>query len=121
MNRLAQRSLRFANSAFAASVDAAVTIAARAPGLMTQGFDPTGEKARESQRMIHEKVAAACEGAFGAQMAWGMFLLRASFGGVHTANDFSHGLADVAEAAMAPGHEAVRANARRLTGRGRRH
>ncbi|MGO4872362.1 MAG: hypothetical protein ACLPGW_17430 [Roseiarcus sp.] len=99
-----------------AGSDAAVTIAARTRGLLIPGFDLSGEKAREAQRMVHEKLSAAVEGAFAAQIAWGSFLVSAAFGGVRTVEDAAHGLADVAEAALAPAHRTVRANARRLTG-----
>ncbi|MGD0642092.1 MAG: hypothetical protein ABSC22_15195 [Roseiarcus sp.] len=105
-----------AKAAARAGADAAVTIAARTHGLLIPGFDSSGDKAREAQRMVHEKLAATIEGFVAAQIAWGSFLVSAAFGGVRTAEDAAHGLADVAEAALAPAHRAVRANARRLTG-----
>jgi hypothetical protein len=79
-------------------------------------MDPSGEKAREARLMVQEKVAAVYEGAFAAQMAWSSFLIKAAFGGVTNPEHVSHGLVDVAEAALAPARRAVRANARRLTG-----
>ena len=42
--------------------------------------------------------------------------MKAAFGGVRNASDLSLGLAEVAEAAVAPARRKVRANARRLTG-----
>jgi hypothetical protein len=98
-----------------AGADAAVTIAVRTHKLTTP--DGTSAQAREARRMVEEKVVAACEGAFAAQMAWGAFMVKAAFGGVRTVEDAALGLASVAEAAVAPGRRAVRANARRLTGR----
>jgi len=109
-----------ANSALQAGADAAVTVAARIPGLLTQGFDPTGVKMRESYRMVHEKASAVCEGAVAAQLAWGGFLLKMALGGVRTPDDVSLGLARVAHAAVTPAHRTVRANAVRLTRSGNR-
>jgi hypothetical protein len=101
-----------AASAMQTGVDTVVTIAARAPGL----FNPTAENARETQRMIQEKIDAVYEGATAAQFAWASFMLKASFGGIRSASDFSLGMAGVAEAAMRPARRKVRANAKRLTG-----
>jgi ABC-type sugar transport system substrate-binding protein len=95
-------------------MDAAVTIAARTPKLLI----PTGDNAPEVTRMVEEKVVAAFEGAFGAAMAWGSFLFASALRGGATPTQFSHAIFDVAEAATAPAHRTVRANARRLTGRG---
>jgi hypothetical protein len=116
MSRLSKRTLLMAASAMQAGMDTAVTIAARTPGLLSQGFNPTAESARETQRMIQEKFDAVYEGAAAAQFAWASFLLKASFGGIRNASDFSLGLADVAEAAIRPARRKVRANAKRLTG-----
>jgi hypothetical protein len=116
MSRLNKRAIFMAASAMQSGFDAAVTIAARTPGLLSQGFNPTAESARETQRMIQEKVDAVYEGAAAAQCAWASFLLKASFGGIRNANDFSLGMAGVAEAAMRPARRKVRANAKRLTG-----
>lgn len=116
MSDLTLRSMKLARKSAQAGIDAAVTIAARSPGLATSGFDPTGEKSKEARLMVQEKIDAAYEGAFAAQMAWGSFLIKAAFGGVTSPHHFSHALVDVAEAATAPARRAVRANARRLTG-----
>lgn len=116
MTRLTRRSLRMAVSTAHAGADAAVTIAARTQNLLIPSLDSSGAQAREARRMVEEKVAAACEGVFAAQVAWGTFLVSAAFGGVRTAEDAALGLADIAEAALAPAHRTVRANARRLTG-----
>lgn len=113
--RLAKRSLVMAKANVRSGVDAAVTIAARAQGLMSLVDGPT-EKAREARLMVQEKVDAAIEGAFAAQAAWGAFVIKAAFGGVRTPQDISAGFAAVAEAAAAPARRTVRANARRLTG-----
>jgi hypothetical protein len=115
MNRSTRHSIKMANSALQAGADAAATVAARIPGLLTQGFDPTGAKLRESHRMVHEKMSAVCEGALAAQLAWGGFLFNAALGGVRTPDDLSLALARVAQAAVAPAHRTVRANARRLS------
>jgi hypothetical protein len=112
MNDLADRSLTFARKAAHAGLDATVTIAARTPGLIAAGFDLTGQGAWEIRLMVDEKIAAAREGAFAAQMAWGSFLINAAFCGVSV----SYALVDMAEAALAPAHRQVRANALPLTG-----
>jgi hypothetical protein len=103
MSRLNKRTFGIAASAMQAGVDAAVTIAARTPGLISQSFNPTAENAREAQRMVQEKLDA-------------LLMVKASFGGIRNANDWSMGLAGVAEAAMRPAKRKVRANAKRLTG-----
>jgi hypothetical protein len=115
MSRLSKRALGMAHATIQAGVDSAVTIVARTPGLLSQGFNPTAESAREAQRMIAEKIDAACEGAAAAQFAWASLLLKAAFCGIRSPNDFSLGLADVAEAAVRPARRTVRANAKRLT------
>jgi hypothetical protein len=116
MSRLSKRTMLIAASAMQVGMDAAVTIAARTPALMSQGFNPTAESARETRRMVQEKIDATCEGAVAAQLAWASFFLKASFGGIRNASDLSLGLADVAEAAIRPARRKVRANAKRLTG-----
>jgi hypothetical protein len=117
MNKtLTRRSMRLASKTAQAGLDAAVTIAARTSSLAMPGLDLSGDNARESRLMVQEKIAAAVEGTFAAQMAWGSFLIKAAFGGVTTPNHVSHAMVDVAEAAMRPARRAVRANARRLTG-----
>jgi hypothetical protein len=97
--------------------DAAVTIAARTPMLLTQGVNPSADQARETRKMVQEKVNAAYEGAMAAQFAWTSFMIKAVFGGVRSANDVSLGFANVAEAAMRPAQRSVRANAKRLSRR----
>jgi hypothetical protein len=116
MPNLNQRSVKFARKAVQAGLDSAVTIAARTPGLVTAGLDPSGDAAREVGLMVREKVVAAYEGAWGAQLAWSSFLVKAAFGGVTSPHHISHALVDVAEAALGPARRKVRANARRLTG-----
>jgi hypothetical protein len=114
--RLTRRTAEMAASAMQAGLDATVTIAARTPALLSQGFNPTADGARETQRMIMEKFDAVYEGAAAAQFAWASFMMKAAFGGVRSASDFSLGLAEVAEAAVRPARRKVRANAKRLTG-----
>ena len=116
MNDLADRSVNFARKTAQAGLDATVTIAARTPGVMAAGFDPTGQGAREIGLMVQEKIVAAHEGALAVQMAWGSFLIKAAFGGVSSPHHVSYALVDVAKAALAPAHRQVRANALRLTG-----
>jgi hypothetical protein len=116
MVRLTERSMRMAASNARAGADAAVTIAARTQGLMMPGADGLDGQAVEAQRMVTEKLAAAVEGAFAAQIAWGGFVFRAAFGRVRTVQDAAMGVADVAEAALEPAQRAVRANAQRLAG-----
>jgi len=116
MNRLTRRSLALARNTAQAGIDSALTIAARTPGLLTPGLDLTGEKAREARLMVQEKVAAAYEGAWAAQMAWGSFFVKSLFGGAMSPDHFQRGWVDVANAAMAPARKTVRANAQRLTG-----
>jgi hypothetical protein len=111
MGSLSRRVSKFANHSAQAGLDAAVTIAARTPGLL----HPTQENAREAALMVDEKIAAACEGAMKASMAWGTFLFASALRGGATPKQFSHALLDVAEAASGPARRAVHANARRLT------
>ncbi|MBV8473828.1 MAG: hypothetical protein JO107_03945 [Hyphomicrobiales bacterium] len=119
MTRLKKRSRRMAAAAMRAGTDAAVTIASRTHKLAGPDVGGTGGQAREARRMVEEKVLAACEGAFAAQMAWGAFLMKAALGGVRTFEDAALGFAGVAEAATAPARRTVRANARRLSRRRR--
>jgi hypothetical protein len=113
--RLTNRSLTIAKANAQAGADAALTIAARTQSLLTPGGRQS-DKTREARLMVQEKIDAAIEGAFAAQMAWGSFFIKAAFGGVRTPNDVSAGLTAIAEAAAAPARRTVRANARRLTG-----
>jgi hypothetical protein len=112
--RLTKRSLAIAKANAQAGADAALTITARTQRLLAPGRQ--SDKAREERLMVQEKIDAAIEGAFAAQMAWGSFFIKAAFGGVRTPNDVSAGLTAIAEAAAAPARRTVRANARRLTG-----
>jgi hypothetical protein len=112
--RIANRSLAIARANAQAGADAAVTIAVRAQRLLAPGRQ--SDKTREARLMVQEKIDAAIEGAFAAQMAWGSFFIKAAFGGVRTPNDVSAGLTAIAEAAARPARRTVRANARRLTG-----
>ena len=116
MNHLTRRSLSLARNTAQSGIDAAVTIAARTPGLLAPGLDTSGKHAREARLMVQEKLAAAFEGAWAAQVALGSFWLKAAFGGVTSPDHVSHGLVDIADAALAPARKTVRANARRLTG-----
>ncbi len=118
MSDLTDRSVNFARKTAQAGLDATVTIAARTPGLMAAGFDPTGQGAEEIRLMVQEKIVAAHEGALAAHVAWGSFLIRAAFGAVSSPDHVSQALVDIAEAALAPAHRQVRANALRLTGMG---
>src|SRR5512143_3265321 len=65
MSKLSRRASRLAKRSTQSGFDAAVTIAARAPGLM----HPSGDNTREAARMVEEKFAAAYEGAIGATLA----------------------------------------------------
>jgi hypothetical protein len=114
MSSLSYRASRFAKHAVQSSADAAVTIAARTPGLMRGSL----ADAPEAARMVEEKVAAAYEGAAQASLAWGRFLFASALRGGATPAQWSHALFDVAEAASAPARRTVRANAKRLGKRG---
>lgn len=118
MTDLTRRSLRWAEDAKQAGVDAAVTIAARTPKIAASVLDPTGDNARETRLMVSEKVDAAVEGATAAQAALGDLWLRAAFGRVMSPEQWSQGWMDVADAAFTPARLRVRANAERLAGFG---
>ena len=109
-----QRSVKRAGQVAQAALDATVTIGARLGKLATSG-SPVAN-ARDTQEMVSEKVAAAMQGALGAQLAWNSFLFRAAFGAVTSPFQLYEGLAGVADAAAAPSLKRVRQNARRLTG-----
>jgi len=68
--------------------------------------------------MVAEKLDAAVEGAFAAQLAWGTFMLKAALGGVRTPRDLAMGLTAVAEAAAQPARREVRADATPDRGQG---
>jgi hypothetical protein len=116
MHSIARRVSRFATQSAQSGFDAAVTIAARTPGLL----QPGGENAREATRMVEEKLAAACEGVVSASLAWGAFVFASALRGGATPTQFSHALFDIAEAASAPAHRTVHANAHRLSKRAAR-
>jgi hypothetical protein len=113
MSSLSHRASQFAHRHSQSGLHAAVTIAARTPGL----WQPSPENAREAARMVEEKIVAAYEGALGASLAWGSFLFASALRGGATPNELSHALFDVAEAAAAPARRTVSANARRLSQR----
>src|ERR1700735_3294039 len=119
MNHLTRRSVTLAKQTAQSGIDAALTSAARTPGLVAPGFDLSGTHAREARLMVQEKLAAAYEGAWAAQFALGSFLLKAAFGGVTSPDHVSHGWVDIADAAMAPARRTGRANARPPTGANR--
>ena len=111
MHSLSRSASLFAHHSAQSGLHAAMTIAARTPGLLS----PSEANAREAALMVEEKVAAACEGAVGATLAWGSFLFACALRGGATPEQFSHALLDVAEAAAKPARRTVRANARRLS------
>ncbi len=111
MASLSRRFTRIANKSAQSGLDAAVTIAARTPGLLS----PNEQNAREAALMIDEKIAAAWEGAAKASLAWGAFLFASALRGGATPKQWSHAMLDVAEAATAPAYRTVHANARRLS------
>jgi hypothetical protein len=115
MSRTSRRS-RVAAANAQVCLDAALTIGARTPILLAQSLHPTAQGARETRRMVAEKVDALAEGATAAQFAWTALLMKATFGGVRSFDDLARGLAGVAEAAARPARRKARANARRLTG-----
>jgi hypothetical protein len=112
---LNSRSMKLARKTVQSGLDAAVTIAARTPGLLAPNIDFTGERAKEARLMVEEKVTAVCEGLWAAQLAWGSFVVDALFGGANSPEHFSNAFVDVADAALAPARRTVSANARRLT------
>src|ERR1700753_4518366 len=97
MGSLSGRASRFAQHSAQSGLDAAVTIAARTPGLLT----PSDKNAREAARMVEEKIAAAYEGAAKASLAWGAFLFASALRGGATPTQFTHALFDVAEGGSA--------------------
>jgi hypothetical protein len=111
MKSLSRRVSRFAEQSAQSGLDAAVTIAARTPGLL----NPSQANAREAARMVEEKIAAAYQGAANASLAWGAFLFASALRGGATPKQLTHALLDVAEAAAKPARRTVRANARRLS------
>jgi hypothetical protein len=108
------RSVKRANRAAQAALDATVTIGARLGKLATSLS--AADNARDTHEMVTEKVSAAMQGAFGAQLAWNSFFFRAAMGGITSPIQMLEGFAGVADAAAAPALKRVRHNARRLTG-----
>jgi len=113
MSSISHRASRFAEKSAGSGVDAAVTIAARTAQAVTGHRDSAGE----SVRMVEEKVAAACEGAIGAGLAWGSFMFASALRGGATPTQVSHAWFDMAEAAAKPAWRTVGANAKRLSRR----
>ena len=111
MANLSSRASLFVENAAESGYDAAVTIAARTHRAATGHSDTS----IESVRMVREKVAAACEGAAAAGMAWGAFVFASALRGGATPIDVTHAWFDMAEAATAPAWRTVGANARRLS------
>ena len=109
-----QRSVKRANRAAQAALDATETIGARLGKLATSGSPAAN--ALDTHEMVTEKMSAAVEGALGAQAAWNSFFLRAAFGGMTSPFQVYEGLAGVSDAAAAPSLKRVRQNALRLTG-----
>ena len=112
MSNLTLRASQFAEHTAESGYDAAVTIAARTSRAAFGHRDTSVE----SIRMVREKVAAVCEGAVGAGLAWGAFVVASAMRGGATPVDFSNAFFDMAEAAAAPAWRTVGANARRLSG-----
>jgi hypothetical protein len=117
MQSLHSRAFGASFAAFEASVAAAVTIAARAPILAGHATGKPAGRPDESLRMVTEKMEAAAEGWFAAQMAVWELWVQLAFGAVRGPTALAHGFADIAEAAVRPAHRRVRANAKRLTRR----
>jgi predicted N-acetyltransferase YhbS len=111
MPNLSRRASQFVENTAESGYDAAVTIAARTRRAAF-GF---GDTSGESVLMVGEKVAAVCEGAVGAGLAWGTFVLASALRGGATPIDVSHAWFDMAEAAVQPAWRTVGANARRLS------
>jgi hypothetical protein len=113
MPNLSLRATQFAENTADSGYDAAVTIAARTHRAVSGHSD----NSLESVRMVGEKLAAACEGAMGAGLAWGAFVMASALRGGATPADLSHAWFDIAEAAATPAWRTVGANARRLSRR----
>lgn len=114
MSSISRRASRFAENTAGSGVDAAVTIAARTARAASGHRD----SAKESVRMVEEKLVAAGEGALAAGLAWGSFIFASAMRGGATPTQVSHAWFDMAEAAAKPAWRTVGANAKRLTRRG---
>ena len=96
---------------FADAMAMATVLSWRLPMLWAMGFDPTAKRRAEALRMVTEKNAALMEG-----LAAGM--AEASLAGLKVMSG-QNPMAGVAESAMRPALRRMRANARRLTRKGR--
>ena len=117
MIALHNHSMRWWMATMESQADAATTIALRMPMLMKDSASGRGPSA-ESRRMIEEKMSAVSDGAVNAVLASGQLAARAMLGRLN-APKLASGMLAIAEAAMGPTHKTVKANARRLTGRGK--
>ena len=118
MTRRRKSLTRMSLDAMQAAQDAAVTISARLPDLAQASSNVTSAPSAEVQRMVSEKLEASVQGGLAASVAFGAFWLQAMTGGVRTPMELTQGLAQVADAAMRPARNKVRANAIRLCRRG---
>jgi hypothetical protein len=103
-----------ASQAGEATVDAAVTIAARWPILAGCFISPSAKGMAEWNRAYTEKAAAAWEGALAASAAWQQLMIRSAFtppSPTALAND----LVRVSHKAGHAARKRVRANAKRLS------
>ena len=87
------------------------------PRTVSMTPSPSFADLEERNRMVAEKVDAFAQGAMAASAAWGAFWIKAAFGGMRGPSDVVAGMLDIADAAMKPASQRVRANARRLTRR----
>lgn len=115
MGRVTKRVGRLGARIVQDGMNAAQTVSARMPALMSPS--PSFSDLEERNRMVAEKVDAFTQGVFAAGMAWSAFWTKAAFGGVRSPGDVLAGMLDITDAAMKPASVKVRANARRL-GRG---
>ena len=113
MTRQNRNNVHSAFTAWQTSLDAATTIAARTPILMSAALTGSPKAMREVQRMVSEKTAAAVQGALAAGHAWTTFWL--SLASLNPSVSFHDHLAAITDAALAPARRTCRANARRLT------
>ena|SRR5665213_676895 len=118
MARRRRNPFEFAARLGFASLHAGITLSYRLPILAAASLTPRGAShhARELNRMVTEKAAAAAEGAFGVQME----MLRLAGGAMLRPLDFAAAAqapAALVEAALKPGMRKVKANSRRLSRR----
>lgn len=112
MGRVTKRVGRLGARMVQDGVNAAHTVSARMPALMSPA--PSYSDLQERNRMVAEKVDAFAQGAMAASMAWGAFWIKAALGGVRSPSDVMAGMLDITDAAMKPASAKVRDNARRL-------